>query len=254
MMEDFIKGIKLDKNVPIPLYYQLKKCVLRMLEEADLKEGDMLPPESELCEALGVSRPTIRQAFNELVAEGHLSRFKGRGTFVSKPKVEEGFLHQLTTFNNEMRAKNMTPRTQVLALETISDPHDAHERLGLEIGAPLIHLSRLRFADGVPLVFVETYLSYAHYPRLMDMDFCEKSLYDSLEAIYGVYISHVRREMEAVNSRRNEAELLKIAARKAISLVKTVGFTETMPNPIEFSVARYRGDLNKFTLDIFRQR
>ena len=251
-MEDYIHEIKLDKTIPIPLYYQLKKSVLALLEESKLKEGDMLPPESELCVILNVSRPTIRQAFNELMSEGYLSRYKGRGTFVSKPKVEARFLRALETFNSEMRSKNMTPHTEVLALKKIAGAGEASERLNLPIHTPLIYLSRLRSADDNPLVYVETYIPYEKYSRLIDVDFNENSLYDSLESIYKVYITRVRREIEAVNARKSEAELLQISTGKAVSLVKTVAFADGVPDPVEFSVARYKGDINKFTVDIYR--
>ncbi|MDR2869735.1 MAG: GntR family transcriptional regulator [Deferribacteraceae bacterium] len=251
-MNDFINTIKLDKNTPIPLYYQLKRCVLAMLESSMLKEGDMLPPESELSEALGVSRPTIRQAFNELVSEGRLARYKGRGTFVSKPKVEARFLSKLETFNQEMHTKGMMPHTLVLALEKVTGPGEACEKLKLKVGAQMIYLKRLRSADDTPLVYVETYLPYEPFSRLMDVDFSEKSLYDSLEELYGVRVSHVNREIEAVNSHKGEAELLKIFAGKAVSFVKTVAYSESYPDPVEFSVAKYRGDLNKFIVDVYR--
>jgi GntR family transcriptional regulator len=55
-----------------------------------------------------------------------------------------------------------------------------------------------------------------------------------------------------VNARRSEAELLKIATGKAVSLVKTVAYAGDSAEPVEFSVAKYRGDLNKFTVDIIR--
>ncbi|MDR2740158.1 MAG: winged helix-turn-helix domain-containing protein, partial [Treponema sp.] len=77
-MENIYNSIKLDKSVPIPLYYQLKKQVLSLIENSVITEGDMLPPENELCELLKVSRPTIRQAFSELVNEGYLDRHKGK--------------------------------------------------------------------------------------------------------------------------------------------------------------------------------
>jgi GntR family transcriptional regulator len=252
-MTQMLTMVKLDKNVPIPLYYQLKKQVLAMIEGGALKEGDILPPENELCDALNVSRPTIRQAFSELVAEGYLSRYKGKGTFVSKPKVEARFLSKLETFNDEMISKGLTPHTQVLSFEKLTGPHDdANEKLGLPPDAPLIFLSRLRSADDVPLVYVDTFLPYAPYAKLMDVDFEKNSLYESLEKLCHVRINRVRREIEAVNARPKEAELLRIAKNKALNLVKTVAYSDDTPLPVEFSIARYRGDLNKFSVDVFR--
>lgn len=251
-MQQFIYEIRLDKNVPIPLYYQLKEQVLAMIKSSSLKDGDMLPSESELCSLLDVSRPTIRQAFSELVAEGYLSRYKGKGTFVSLPKIEERFLSKLESFNREMLAKGMTPSTKVLALSKIFGPHEANEKLQIPLDAPLIYLGRLRFADKIPLVYVETFLSYDHYSKLLGVDFEEHSLYDSFEALYNMHIAKVKREIEAVNARRKEADLLEIAANKALILVKTLGYPNDSQIPAEFSVARYRGDVNKFSLDIFR--
>lgn len=250
-MEQALKAIRLEKDVPIPLYYQLKKQILALIEDSTLKNGDMLPAENELCELLDVSRPTIRQAFGELVAEGYLLRYKGKGTFVAKPKVEDRFFSKLESFNNEMLAKGMTPRTEVLGLERIDSFAQASEKLGLRPDAPLIRLSRLRYADDVCLVYVETYLPYEYYKELMDVDFHTNSLYESLERLHGVRVNRVIREIEAVNARYKEAELLNIAPNKAICLVKTVAFAES-PHPVEYSVARYRGDLNKFSVEIHR--
>ena len=77
----------LHKDIPVPLYYQLKLQILADIKEGRLHVGDMLPPECELCKEMGISRPTVRQAMGELVAEGHLTRCKGKGTFVSAPSV-----------------------------------------------------------------------------------------------------------------------------------------------------------------------
>jgi len=250
---DSLNGkIVLDKNTPIPLYYQIKSQLMALISSGEIVEGDMIPPENELCELLSVSRPTIRQALNDLVAEGYIRRFKGRGTFVAKPKVEARFLSDLETFNTEMENKNLSPRTEVLSLEKRVDFPEACNQLNIPPDTPIIALQRRRYANDAPLVLVETYFSYNDYPKLMNVDFHNNSLYDSLEEIYGVRISRVIRELEAVNAHRKEAELLEIAPNKAITLVRTVGFTENSPDPVEYSVAKYSGEMNKFYVELRR--
>ncbi|MDR2606809.1 MAG: GntR family transcriptional regulator [Treponema sp.] len=249
-MVQALSSIKLDKSIPVPLYYQLKKQILSLFENASLQEGDILPPENELCETLNVSRPTIRQAFNELAMEGYLARYKGRGTFVCKPKVEEKFFNRLQSFNAEMISKGLIPKTEVLGLERLNGPHEANERLNLPLSAALIRLSRLRWANDTPLVYVETFLPFDRYRALMDVDFRTTSLYQSLDNLCHVRVNKVRREIEAVNARKKEAKLLQIAQNKALILVKTVAYSEDDSLPVEFSIARYRGDRNKFSVDI----
>jgi GntR family transcriptional regulator len=251
-METAFESVKLDKNVPIPLYYQLKKQVLALIEQAAIKEGDILPPENELCEFLKVSRPTIRQAFTELVSEGYLNRYKGRGTFVSKPKVEERFFSKLESFNREMIAKGLKPQTRVLELKKLYGNPEANEHLVLPLDAPLIYLSRLRSVDDVPLVYVETFLPFEQYRKLMEVDLTVNSLYDSLEKLYRIRVNRVHREIEAINAPKKEAEFLQIARNRALSLVRTVAYSDEVSGPVEFSIARYRGDLNKFSVEVYR--
>jgi GntR family transcriptional regulator len=266
-MENVYESIKLDKNIPIPLYYQLKKQILTLIESAAIKEGDLLPTESNLCISLNVSRPTIRQAFSELVNEGYLNRYKGKGTYVSKPKIEDRFFSKLESFNKEMTAKGFKPKTKVLVLEKRTGPLEANERRGIPLDAYFIYLSRLRFIDNTPLVYLETYLPYESCKALLNVDFKANSLYDSLETLCNIRINRARREITAINASKQEAELLKIAKNKALSLVKTVAYSGgesrsaisaagsgggRLPgNPVEFSIARYSGDLNQFTVDVY---
>jgi len=75
--------MKLDKHSSVPLYYQLKELILENIEKKAYAPGSKIASEMELCEELGLSRPTVRQAISELVSEGQLQIVKGKGTFVS---------------------------------------------------------------------------------------------------------------------------------------------------------------------------
>ena len=251
-MNQLFSEIRLDKNVPVPLYYQLKGQLLSLIDQGLLKEGDKLPTELELCEQLSISRPTVRQAFGELVHEGFLHRFKGNGTFVSAPKISARFLNKLESFSKEMLQKGKTPKTKVLTLEKLSTFPKANEALGLPLDAPLIHMTRLRFADDTPLVLVDTYLSYDHCLALLGCDFETTSLYDALEQKCNTRIQRVSRELEAVNVRKKEADHLQIPLNKAVVLVRTLAYAPDKENAIEYSIAHYRGDLNIFNVELYR--
>ena len=92
---------------------------------------------------------------------------------------------------------------------------------------------------------------YPAYEKLLDCDFVENSLYKLLETLYGDRVERVHRTIEAVNSEKKDAELLEIPKGSAECLVKTVGYSG-QDKPVEYSIARYRGDRNQFSVDLYR--
>ena len=60
---------------------QIREAILR----GDFSQGDKLPPETELAQQFGVSRPTVREALGSLVAAGLIRKIPGvaGGSFVN---------------------------------------------------------------------------------------------------------------------------------------------------------------------------
>ena len=56
--------------------------IKRLIIDGKLRPGDRLPPERELIKELGVSRPSLREALNSLVAMGFLEVKQAKRTFV----------------------------------------------------------------------------------------------------------------------------------------------------------------------------
>jgi multiple sugar transport system substrate-binding protein len=75
----------IDRNTPIPAYFQLKEQLREQLGAGVWQPGEKIPTEAELCELYNISRTPVRQALKELVVEGLLTRTAGRGTFVALP-------------------------------------------------------------------------------------------------------------------------------------------------------------------------
>ncbi|BER91291.1 FadR/GntR family transcriptional regulator [Atrimonas thermophila] len=71
----------------------LLRLTLERIEESllsrQLKPGDWLPPQGELCNMLGVSRSTVREALRMLEAIGIVKTVRGKGTYIpEKPSGE----------------------------------------------------------------------------------------------------------------------------------------------------------------------
>jgi GntR family transcriptional regulator len=250
MAENGLFSFKLNKSSPIPLYFQLKEALLAHI--AGLREGDPLPTEVEMCEHFDVSRPTVRQAIKELVAEGHVERQKGRGSFVSKPKVPQNFLFVVDSFNNEMRKKNLVPATKVLSLDLRSGVRKACQFYGIPEGRDLIYLSRLRSINSEPVVLVNSWLPPDKLSCLFEKDMEKESLYKVIEHDLGLPLAYTRRILEARAAGEFVAGHLGISTGSPVLYIETMTYT-TGNVPIEYSVAYYRGDRNTFSLEISKQ-
>jgi GntR family transcriptional regulator, transcriptional repressor for pyruvate dehydrogenase complex len=67
---------------------QVVEQIARMIKEGRLKPGDQLPSERVIAEQMGISRPTVREAFAALEVAGLVETRTGQGTFVKPGDVE----------------------------------------------------------------------------------------------------------------------------------------------------------------------
>jgi len=245
----FFANRSINKNTPIPLYYQLKEIILDEIKKGNLEPEDCIPTEKELSEIFEISRTTIRQAIIELVKDGYLYRIKGKGTFVSKPKITQDFMMKLETFDEQIKRIGLIPSTKVLEIKIIDATEEAISVLGLPLNEKVIKLTRLRFANDEPIVIVETYLPYNICSLILQHNMEEESLYEVLSKKTETRIYRVIRTVEAIVAGQYESNLLQIKKGYPIQLFTTIGYNQ-MGKPIEYSIARYRGDRNQFTTEI----
>jgi GntR family transcriptional regulator len=244
--------LQIDRSTPMPLYYQLRQIIKADIDSNALRPGDMIEPEVELCAALSISRPTVRQALNSLVADGYLLRTKGKGTFVARQKLEANFIQKLESFQFEMQSQGIVSTIKVLRLEIVSEAANINEKLGLGISEKLICLQRLCLANGKPILYLESYLPANRFASLIEEDMASTPLYPVLHTKYNVNVVHVHKQIEAVNATSAESELLDMGKNKAVCLVRHIAYDE-QGLPVEYCIAKYRGDQNKFTLDMYRE-
>lgn len=240
----------LDKTVPIPLYFQLKKLLLSEIKDGAYQVDSLIPTEKELSEMFQISRTTVRQAIIELVQEGWLYRVKSKGTFVARVKIKQDFIKRLETYNEQITRTGRTPRTEVLKCEAVRIPERVASLFELPIDRKYICLSRRRFADDEPIVTVETYLPYEECGFILSHDFNRESMYDVLGTNERTRIFRVTRVLEAVAATTKDARNLSIRSGKPIQFSQTFGYNK-YNELIECSLARYRGDRNRFEVDLF---
>ena len=79
----------IDRNSPIPKYFQLQTWLIEQIEMGVFKAHDKIPTEQEFKNLTGLARATIRQAVQNLVNMGYLLRKRRLGTFVIDQRREK---------------------------------------------------------------------------------------------------------------------------------------------------------------------
>lgn len=246
----FLENKRLDKSVPIPLYFQLKELIMDEIKSGNYPNDTLIPTEKDLSESFLISRTTVRQAITELVQEGWLYRVKSKGTFISAPKISQDFIQKLETFDEQIIRSGMVPSTEILSLGVLKADKQVSDHLKLSEGYEVICLSRRRFANDEPIVLVQTYVNIEEKELFLQHDFQLESLYKILSRDKATQIFRIQRFVEAAEADSNDAKYLNIKRGKPIQLFNSVGFN-VYGKPIEYSIARYRGDRNRFEVNVY---
>src|SRR5260370_40264825 len=181
-----VAAVIVDRRSVVPLYYQIQQGLSEQIRSGQLKPGELMPSEQEIAARLGVSRMTARQALKSLCSRGLAFSQRGKGTFVSRMKLEKNF-RQLLSFSEEMKGRGSQPRSKVLAFERIHPQGYVVEALRLNPSDEAIFLRRVRMADSARLSIEATHLPARLCPDLLETFEPSGSLYRALAEQYGLH-------------------------------------------------------------------
>ncbi|MCL4458971.1 MAG: GntR family transcriptional regulator [Chloroflexi bacterium] len=241
---------RINKSIPTPLYYQLEQILREEITRGRFPIGRPIPPEMELAKQYGLSRYTTRQAIDRLVREGLLERHRGRGTYVTKPRLIEQSLAGFYSFAHEMQEKGLSPRSEVLEASIVPPSEEVREKLQLEPGEAITRVKRLRFAEEEPLILEITHLPTALVPGILEEDLRIASLYDLLETKYGLSVTSARELIKPVVVRTHEARLLRMSRGSAAFFVERLAWSERLP--VEWRQSLIRGDRYLYSIELPR--
>lgn len=238
----------INKNYPLPIYFQLKELLREKIALGEWKPGDMVPSERELSEQHKISRMTARQALNELATEGLLRRQQGRGTFVAEPKIEHG-LTRLTGFTEDMKARGLQPGARVIRLELIPPPLLAMQALQITPDEQIVLLERLRLANGEPIALETSHLHFNAVAKLLNEDFENNSLYNILSQKNQITPARAEQKIGADLCNHREQELLKLTEGAPVLRNKRITFDQ-WGRPFEYTESAYRADRYVFQAEL----
>lgn len=159
-----IPRCQMSYNLPVvisgpPLASQAVAILLSAIQHGRWRVGERLPGEPKLAADLGISRPTLREAIRQLVANGLLAPRHGVGTFVARVPVThiDRGIEELYSSQDVIEESGYKPSTGRCSVALKRASTEVAAELGLKPGAEVCHVWRLRLADGAPVIVCADY-------------------------------------------------------------------------------------------------
>lgn len=239
----------LNKDTPVPLYYQLKTLILDQIKDGTYKSGDLIPTENDLSAMFDISRTTVRQAVTELVREGYLYRVKSKGTFVSKPKIAQDVLNRYYSYDGAVKDSGQEVKLEVLKIEVVPMPQELLDLGAGQSGDQAFYLYRRRITDSMPLMRVESYLPCSKFPDLMKADLEHSTLKSLMDQKPETRVNRLKRTIEAIPASKEDIAMLEVEEGSAIQKMTTVRYNAE-GEFLDIGTAYYRGDMSRIEVEI----
>ena len=211
-----------------------------LIQDLILRSENCLPSERELCKRFGVSRITVRRALAELETSGTIYRVHGKGAFISNEKYSAQ-LPSLTSLTEDMRGKNISCCSRILALETVPASARVSRNLAIEENSAVIMLKRLRLAGGKPLAIETCYLPPAIGNVVAQHIADNISLYSIFREKCGVSPVYADQNLEIGLLQPWEQSLLGDNAPVYAMFTTRLAY-DSNDTPLEYVEGKYRGD------------
>jgi GntR family transcriptional regulator len=236
----------------LPLYAQTEDALVARISSGELPIGTQLPSEEELIREFGISRTTIRTTIQNLIRRGLVEIRRGRGTFVSSPRMVQE-LTELTGFVEDMRVLGRIPSAKVLAKSVIPATPQVAENLAIPVAALVVQITRVRLSDGVALSLDETYLPEDIGRKVMTANLAEEPIFTLLEERYNTPLIEADYVLEATAADLPVAKALEVPVGSPIFLMERTSYT-TGHRAVDYERLHYRGDCIRFKTKLTRRR
>lgn len=190
-----------------------------------LKPHDPLPPERELCAMWGCNRCTLRSAIARMTNQGRLYTLRGSGTRVA-PRMKRN-LQDLQSFTESVRAQGLRAQSRLLSFSSVECDKHLSRKFKRMLGEKLYRVSRLRLADGVPMMIENAYIPGDLAPGLEQQDLVNGSLFSVLSEAYDVVPFRGWEKVSITSATKEEADFLEIPPSAPVFWIVSETYTES---------------------------
>jgi len=198
----------LNTHSPIPLYRQLADLLTARIRAGEYATGSRLPSEHQMAAALGIGRPTVRQATDLLLRKGLLIRRRGSGTYVCTPQQEVD-LFSLEGTSAAFQKKGIQINSQIVAPVRLGPRAPGSDNPFA--GRQAYFFSRLTQAEETPVLIENIFLDPILFAGIERIDLAGRSLAAIADEHFYLRPSSGRQRFSIGYADKKRARLLRVA-------------------------------------------
>ena len=238
-----------------PAYKRLYRELRDALEKGEFREGRRMPTEADLCRQYGVSRHTVRQAFQDLVSEGLVYRIPGRGTFATSLSEHGRYLRSIGTVEDLM----VWADTNVELVRPISIEENEEAARLLRLPSPEVSVLVLRrHYDGLPFALTRVYLApdlgtqLAENNVFFGQSIPNATVIATIESLLDHPIAGASQDVTAEPVPADVASMIECAPGEPGLRVQRLYF-DTRDTPVELAISHYHPERYSYRIELRRR-
>lgn len=221
------------------------RSLRRRLSQGEWAAGHRLPSEPTLAEELGVSRVSVRAALAQLENDGIVNRRHGSGTYVNSVRPLVSSLHVNMSNGQMIRSSGHVPGITEMSWRQAEADEEIADRLAVKVGTPVVHLYRVRTADGAPVTVEYDYFAVSLLPE--EPVSLGPSLYSFLSTVCGVDVTFGIATLEPALAGPTHASALGVDSNDLCLVIRQVDY-DAAEQPVSYSVEYHRANALTFQL------
>lgn len=220
------------------IYRDLKNKI----EQQEYGYQEMLPSEHTMVELYGCSRNTIRRALSDLAKDGYVQPLHGKGVRVIYQPVDQASftIGGIESFKESAARNKKQTKTVVVQFAEITADQRVSRRTGFPVGSELYYIQRVRYLDGLALIFDINMFLKSVAPGLT-REIAQDSIYEYLENQLGVQIVTSRRKMTVERATPADEKYLELQDYNFLAVV-TGQIYNSDGIMFEYTQSRHRPD------------
>ncbi|MFB7588714.1 GntR family transcriptional regulator [Streptomyces sp. NPDC056169] len=228
-----------------PLHRAIEATLRQRIRSGEIRIGEPLPSESQLCEEFSASRGPVRQALASLREEGLIGGGQGKRTVVLDAVPAQPF-ESFLSFTRRAEMTGYAPGQRLQEIARRRPEPEVAAALQIDPDELAVQLLRLRLLDGRPAMLERMTYTAPVGRLLIDADLDAGSIYALLTG-QGVDLHSARHTFDAVAADAVDAQLLDVPEGSPLLRERRLT-TDSQGVPIEWSDDRYRPDVATITV------